>query len=84
MEKSIGALWAKKSRNGEYFTGNIEVGGEKIAIVAFYNANKKNPKEPDYRILKSKPMGEQIVDNSAPNRLNGLPDEEINPDDIPF
>lgn len=71
QEKSIGALWAKKSTKGaDYFSGTIELNGEKIQIVAFYNANKKNPKEPDYRILKSKPK-EQTENN-------------INEEDVPF
>lgn len=82
MEKQeeLGALWAKKSSKGaDYFSGTFTINGEKIPVVAFYNATKKNPNEPDYRILKSKPKEEQLT-NSLPTR----PEEDINPQDVPF
>lgn len=82
-EKSIGALWAKSGKSGDYFTGNIEINGEKIAIVAFYNANKKNPKEPDYRILKSVPRPTTEAEDRAFDKKFDE-EAEINPDDIPF
>lgn len=58
QEGSIGALWARKSQNGDYFTGNVEVDGKKVSIVAFYNKNKKEEKHPDYRIYVRKPKDE--------------------------
>lgn len=83
MDDSIGALWAKKTRNGDdFFTGSIELNGEKTNIVVFYNKSKiKNEKAPDYRILIAKPQ--EPKDNQE--ELNNLGQEEdVNPDDIPF
>lgn len=77
-QKSIGGLWSKTStKNTPYFSGNIEIDGKKTYIVAFYNDSKKNPKEPDYRILESKPI--EQGENALPQR-----NDEIKPDDIPF
>lgn len=50
----IGALWTKSGRKGDYFTGSIEMNGEKHAIVIFPNGNKRSDKSPDFRILKAK------------------------------
>ncbi len=79
-EKSIGGLWSKKSKDGktDYFSGNVEIDGKKTMIVAFYNGNKKNPNEPDYRILESKPMVQK--ENALPTR----PEEDLDPENIPF
>lgn len=53
----IGALWIKKSAGGKaYLSGKIEGIGY---VVVFKNNNKKNDKQPDYRILKSKPREEK-------------------------
>jgi uncharacterized protein (DUF736 family) len=79
--KSIGGLWSKtSSKNTPYFSGNVEIDGKKTYIVAFYNDSKKNPKEPDYRILKSEPR-EQVQENNA---LPTRPEEDIDPESIPF
>lgn len=78
-QKSIGGLWSKTSaKNQPYFSGNVEIDGKKTYIVAFFNGEKKNPKEPDYRILESKPI-ENTSNNALPVR-----DEEVSPEDIPF
>lgn len=54
MEKSIGALWIKTGKNGEYWTGNIELpDGTKQNIVIFRNGFKEN-NQPDFRIYKQK------------------------------
>lgn len=55
MEKSIGALWKKESKDGKiYFSGNIEIAeGNKIRVVVFANDRKKNEREPDYRIYET-------------------------------
>lgn len=55
QEKPIGALWAKESERGAYFTGEIEIDGVKTKIVAFQNSFKTEDKHPDWRILRSKP-----------------------------
>lgn len=57
-QKSIGALWLKKSQSGESFlSGVIEVPeGQKVNIVAFKNTMKEEgSNQPDFRILLSKP-----------------------------
>ncbi len=77
--KSIGGLWSKTSaKNQPYFSGNVEIDGKKTYIVAFFNSDKKNPKEPDYRILESKPLEQK--ENPLPTRT----EEDINPEYIPF
>jgi len=68
-QKSIGGLWAYKAKNGtDYFSGKIELDGKVTQIVAFYNGNKKNPKEPDYRILLSTPKEQTSQENALPQR----------------
>lgn len=52
-EDEIGALWHKTSHNGtKYMDGKVN--GE--SVVAFFNLpeNKKNPREPDLRIKRSR------------------------------
>jgi hypothetical protein len=60
---SIGALWVKeKAGSGNvYMTGNVTVGGEKVAIVCFRNTYKKD-NQPDWKILRAKPKGERQTD----------------------
>lgn len=52
-ENELGVLWEKSSARGTFFTGSVEIDGTKHPIVVFKNGNKKNPKAPDWRILKS-------------------------------
>lgn len=47
----LGALWEKSGAKGPYMTGTI--GG--IKVVVFKNAGKSSEKQPDWRVLKSKP-----------------------------
>lgn len=56
-EDCIGALWFKTSEKGDYFTGEVEMGGVKQRIVVFANKFKDAEKKPDWKIFKSKPMG---------------------------
>lgn len=51
----IGALWEKSSSRGPYMTGMVN--GE--AVVLFKNDRKSSEKQPDWRILKSRPKGER-------------------------
>jgi len=51
----LGALWVKTSAKGEYFSGEIEINGEKHRIVAFPNGYKDAEKKPDFIIYKSQP-----------------------------
>lgn len=55
-DDSIGALWSKQGAKGNYLSGYVEVGGQKVNIVCFVNAHKREEKHPDYRILVSKPQ----------------------------
>lgn len=61
-QDELGALWIKSGQCGEYLTGKING----VAVVAFRNDKKKNPKEPDWRILKSKQQGEQTQPSARP------------------
>ena len=55
QNKSIGGLYIKESASGvSYFSGFIEVNGERKNIVVFKNKEKKSDKTPDYQILESK------------------------------
>jgi hypothetical protein len=81
MKKDLGALWIKRGGKGEYMTGTIEIGGEKLNIVCFLNDNKKEQKHPDWRILRSVPKEQRI--NPLPMRDDEVL-EELNPEDVPF
>jgi len=63
MRDSIGGLWIKQGKNGEFFSGKItQMNGAELSIVVFKNDKGDNPKRPDYRIYLSEPRG----DNPAP------------------
>lgn len=49
----LGALWEKSSSRGPYMTGTING----VAVVVFKN-DKTTDKQPDWRVLKSRPKGE--------------------------
>lgn len=77
-EDNMGALWKKSGPKGEYFSGMVEVGDEKINIVVFPNSYKKAENQPDYRIMKSRPKGEQAP-KPAPRQeeFTDFPDSQI-------
>ena len=53
--EKIGALWQRKTKDGQdYFSG--EVNG--VQVVVFANSYKEAEKQPDWIVLKSKPKGE--------------------------
>lgn len=54
----IGALWSKIAKNGyEYFSGYVEINGEKHQIVIFENPRKGDgEKYPVFRIYESRPL----------------------------
>lgn len=56
-------LWEKKSKNGLfYLTGITSTACDEVKrLIAFYNGNKKNPKEPDIRVYSVKEDGKQDV-----------------------
>lgn len=47
----LGALWEKSSSRGTYMTGTING----VKVVVFKNSRKSSDKQPDWRVLKSKP-----------------------------
>ncbi len=53
----IGALWIKQYSKGEYMTGTID--GKKVVV---FRNNKKTDKQPDWRVLLSKPKPEASED----------------------
>ncbi len=64
----LGALWIKQSERGDYMTGTIN--GQ--PVVVFRNNRKaEGSKQPDWRVLKSKPQDgrptSQPVRSSAPD-----------------
>lgn len=61
--RSLGGLWRQKSkRTGDtFFTGQIEIDGRKINILAFRNTKKQEgERTPDYRLYEA--------DYDEPNR----------------
>jgi uncharacterized protein (DUF736 family) len=90
-QQSIGAFWEKRGAKGLYLSGQIEIGGVKHAIVAFKNTYKTKDNHPDWRILPSQspPSGTERAERQSPEQRADVPvieypDEDINPDDIPF
>lgn len=54
----IGALWKSDRRPGMW-SGELEIEGKKIKVVAFENVEKKKPTHPDMNILISRPRPAQ-------------------------
>ena len=50
----LGALWLKTSARGDYMTGTING----VNVVCFKNDRKTESKQPDWRVLKSKPKAD--------------------------
>jgi len=92
--KEIGALWKRKSgKTGEeYLSGTIQVDGKAIEIKVFPNKYKKADNHPDHRIMvesaedQPAPKAEPTInhDDRSESVLPEYPEEEINPEDIPF
>lgn len=60
MNKNMGALWIKTSKNGnKFFSGVVEMDGKKKKIVIFKNNRKEKDNQPDYQIFESQPMGQE-------------------------
>ncbi len=72
-QQPIGAMWAKQTKAGKtFYTGTIEVKGEKIKIKMFNNDFKKD-KQPDIKIY---------VDDYVPGQqVSSQPEPK---DDLPF
>lgn len=54
-DDKLGALWQKSSSKGDYFSGVLEINGEKHEIVVFANGFKEATNHPDWIVYKSKP-----------------------------
>lgn len=71
----VGSLWKKVSEKTgkKYLTGYIEVGGEKINVVAFVNQpeDKKSEKSPDIVIMEQVPLEDNGGGNGGSRRDGG-------------
>jgi uncharacterized protein (DUF736 family) len=85
-EAEIGALWLRKSKDGNttYLSGVING----IPVIVFKNGFKKEDKHPDYRVYKSEPKSTPAAttDNkrkfaATDNKRKSAADKD---DDIPF
>lgn len=56
--KEVCALWKREAGKMTYYTGALKEDGQHL--VAFYNLDKKNPKEPDLRVYKQVKKGEKL------------------------
>lgn len=88
QDNSIGAMWVKQGKSGPFYSGYVEVNGQRVEIIAFKNDNSKNPKAPSLRILKSTPRPTSTPSNPAMHGSGNIapahPMAEVNPDEIPF
>ena len=66
VEKSIGAFWKKSGKNGDFWTGQIEVDGKTVPLVMFVNNHKKESKHPDLKVFLSRPREQKPVDEEPP------------------
>lgn len=70
-QKEFGALWARKGRNQNYFSGYVTVGDlgfeKKVKIVGFKNNYKDNEKQPDFRLYVSEEKSNDIDSQSEPS-----------------
>lgn len=83
--QSIGALWEKQSKKGTWFSGQIEIEGEKIPIVVFKNDYKKEDKHPDWKIFISQPR-ENNQEKSYPTSgdIADVKNNSGKDEDLPF
>lgn len=89
-KQKVGAFWKRtgKTSGKEFYSGKIEVDGIEIDVVMFPNGYKKENKHPDLIVYRQEDQNYQQNDvNEAVNDRNNYPDypeDEIDPDDIPF
>ena len=60
--KDIGALWIQTGKNGEYWTGTIEINGTKQNVVVFKNTYKNKDTQPDFKVYEKKQQEESKQD----------------------
>lgn len=52
-----GALWEKTTKTGDiYFSGQVEIDGNKYQVAFFKNKYKKEEKHPDWKTIADKPI----------------------------
>ena len=75
-KKDIGAIWEKVSKQGtKFWSGSIEIAGEKIKFTAFRNKYKKpGGNQPDYTILPAM----EFKDGSKPDTSSRSQEDDIN------
>jgi len=81
--RELGALWARKGKNQNYFSGYVTVGElgfeQRIKLVGFKNNFKDDEKQPDFRLYISEEKEESSseVSQSAPVADEGEDQELI-------
>ena len=67
--RELGALWARKGKNQNYFSGYVTVGDlgfeKRIKIVGFKNNFKDNENQPDFRLYQSEAEASESSNNQA-------------------
>lgn len=82
-------LWQHKSKAGEGYLSGYISDDKNSNLIAFYNTNKKNAKEPDVRVYlsseneKEKPLKEicslwENISKNGTRYLSGVTDEKEN------
>lgn len=68
-DRKLGALWKRASKDGtkKFYTGNIEIDGQKIDLVIFPTKNKENPNAPDLQIYRSEDRPQSAKPKTAQN-----------------
>lgn len=62
--KKAGALWLHKTKTDKpFFTGEIEINGEKMRVFVFKNNMKESDKHPDWNVLIDTEYIEEKHDN---------------------
>lgn len=57
QRKRMGSLWVATDKKGQkYFKGSVNVGDERVPIVAFKNRNKSGETSPDWIMWESRPF----------------------------
>lgn len=60
MGKPLGSLWERYKNGALYYTGVIEINGQKQKIVVFKNNNQKSEKSPQMFIFPERPREENV------------------------
>lgn len=69
----LGALWERESARGLYMTGTING----VKVVVFKNTKKTQEKQPDWRVLISKPKPDASEPVRQASHTAPLTDEDI-------